>query len=240
MSYDKEQEVYGWFRYSFGDGEVESFCCVPDSAGQEWQLWLIVKRTVNGSTVRYIEVLGNEFNPTSATDKDEMRYVDSWIEVSAASKTLSGLDHLEGEEVDVVIDGAYDSTSTVASGSVTTMRTGTTALVGLPYTSTIKTIYYEGGNPRGTSQSKTKTIPKISVRLLNSLGFKFGQTEARLRLVSFRSTGDVMESSPELFTGDKEVYSGGSYDGDGSFYLVQDQPYPLNILAIMPEMDTKG
>ena len=138
------------------------------------------------------------------------------------------------------MDGAYDGEKTVSSGSITIKRTGTTCLVGLPYTSTIKTVPYEGGNPLGTSQGRTKTVARLSARLINSLGFKFGLKSDALRLVSFRNTTDTMDTSPALFTGDKEVYTGGSYDGDGSFFIVQDQPYPLNVLALMPELTTHG
>ena len=239
LAYDKEQEVYAWHRHTIGgSGVIESIACIPDDDGEEWQLWMIVRRTVNGSTVRYVEVMGNEFNPDSATDKDEMKYVDSWVSKSAASRTVTGLDHLEGKTVQAVVDGAYDGEKTVSSGSITITRTGTTCLVGLPYTSTIKTVPYEGGNPLGTSQGRTKTVARLSARLINSLGFKFGLKSDALRLVSFRNTTDTMDTSPALFTGDKEVYTGGSYDGDGSFFIVQDQPYPLNVLALMPELTT--
>lgn len=241
MTYDKEQEVYAWHRHSLGgSGDIESIACIPDDSSEEWQLWMIVKRTINGSTVRYVEVLGNEFNPSSSTDKSEMKYIDSWISKSAASLSVTGLSHLEGATVHAVVDGAYDGSKTVSGGAITITRTGTTCLVGLPYTSTIKTVPYEGGNPLGTSQGRAKSVAALSIRVLNSIGLKFGQSSNSLQLVSFRNTTDVMDSSPALFTGDKELYKGGSYDGDGSFYIVQDQPYPLNILAIMPELRTHG
>jgi hypothetical protein len=47
-----------------------------------------------------------------------------------------------------------------------------------------------------------------------------------------------MDVAPGLFTGDKEVEFPRNWDKDGYITLVQDQPLPLTILAIMPELNT--
>jgi hypothetical protein len=57
LSRNADQEVIGWAR-QVTDGVVESICSIP--YGDKDQLWMIVKRTVNGATKRYVEVM--EFN----------------------------------------------------------------------------------------------------------------------------------------------------------------------------------
>lgn len=52
MTYVKEHQIVGWHRHDF-DGAVESVCAVPE--GTEDALYLVIKRTINGKSVRYVE-----------------------------------------------------------------------------------------------------------------------------------------------------------------------------------------
>lgn len=56
LTYVKEQQVVGWARHDT-DGKFESICCLDE--GQEDAVYFIVNRTINGSTVRYVERLAN-------------------------------------------------------------------------------------------------------------------------------------------------------------------------------------
>lgn len=56
LTYQRESGVFGWARH-VTDGTVEAVCCVPE--GTEDAVYLVVNRTINGSTVRYIERLAN-------------------------------------------------------------------------------------------------------------------------------------------------------------------------------------
>ena len=52
MTYMREQQVIGWHPHDT-DGEVESVCSIAE--GNEDALYIIVKRTIDGSTKRYVE-----------------------------------------------------------------------------------------------------------------------------------------------------------------------------------------
>lgn len=52
FTYIREHELVGWHRHEF-DGEVENVCAIPE--GDEDALYLVIKRTINGATKRYIE-----------------------------------------------------------------------------------------------------------------------------------------------------------------------------------------
>lgn len=52
LTYLREHEVWGWHKHDT-EGVYEDVCCVPE--GSEDAIYVIVKRTVNGSTKRYVE-----------------------------------------------------------------------------------------------------------------------------------------------------------------------------------------
>lgn len=52
LTYIKEQQIWGWGRHDT-DGFIENVCSVPE--GSEDAVYLVVRRTVNGRSVRYIE-----------------------------------------------------------------------------------------------------------------------------------------------------------------------------------------
>ena len=58
MTYIRAHEVAGWHRHDFG-GEVESIAAIPADGYDE--LWMVIKRTIDGSDVRYIERLKPTF-----------------------------------------------------------------------------------------------------------------------------------------------------------------------------------
>lgn len=243
MTYLKEQEVVGFHQHEFGgvfNGGIavcESVACIPNIGATADSLYVIIKRTINGTTKRYIEVITDAFTPTSPLDKNDMWFVDSGLKYSgAATTTISGLTHLIGQTVTVVANGANRSPAVVnGSGQITLSRSATNVVVGLPYTSTIQTLPLEGGGQAGTAQGKQARISSVTLRLLNSLGFQAGESETNLDRKEFRQAGDPMDSSPPLYTGDKSISLNQSYTTDRSFWIVQDLPYPLTVLSIMPE-----
>lgn len=54
LTYVREHEVFAWHRHDF-DGMVENVACIPE--GIENVPYLIIKRTINGRTVRYLEAM---------------------------------------------------------------------------------------------------------------------------------------------------------------------------------------
>jgi hypothetical protein len=235
LTFEGEQEVFAWHRHILGgtDPVVESIAAIPSSTGTVDELWMVVKRTVNSATVRYVERLLPDFNPSSTTDKDEMKFVDSMLSGDASSTTVYGLNHLEGEELQVVVDGDYVGDKTVSNGTITLDATGTTVIAGLKYTSKIKTLPVAPRGDFGAAGGGIKALPRIMVNLLNSIGFKHGRVDTDLWQEDFRGMGDDMDQSPALFTGWKDVNLEANHDRDGQFWIVQDQPFPLNVMGLV-------
>jgi hypothetical protein len=243
LTYQRSENVVAWHRHIFGGafGSGNAVCeSVASISGDltEDELWVIVKRTVNGSTKRYVECFSKfDFDETDATD---FKFLDSHLSYSGASTTtLSGLSHLEGQTVSILADGSVHADKTVSSGSITLDRAVTSACVGLSYDSILQTMRIEGGAAEGTSQGKTKRISKVVLRLFETVGVKVGPTLNDLETVPFRTTSSNLSAPVDtLLAGDREIEFRDDYNSDGFIFIKQDQPLPCSILAIYPTLVT--
>ena len=242
LTYQREQEVVAWHRHIFGgafgsgNSVCESVATIPTD-NSEYQTWVIVKRTINGATKRYIEYLHNlDFDET---DDASFNFLDSQLSYDGSPvTTISGLSHLEGQTVSILADGATHPNKVVTSGEITLNRSASKVKVGLPFTSLLQTMRIDAGSQNGTSQSKTKRIYEITARIYESLGIEIGPDLNNMERIPFRSSADAMDSSVGVFTGDKEVEFRGNYETDGFIYVRQDQPLPLTILSLYPKLQT--
>jgi len=243
LTYQRSENVVAWHRHIFG-GSFGSGNAVCETAATisgtltEDELWVIVKRTIDGATKRYVECFSDfDFDETDATD---FKFLDSHLSYSGASTTtLSGLSHLEGQTVSILADGSVHANKTVSSGSITLDRAVTKACVGLPYNSVLQTMRIEGGAAEGTSQGKTKRISKVVLRLFETVGVKVGPSLTDLETVPFRTTSSALSSPVDtLLAGDREIEFRDDYNSDGFIFVKQDQPLPCSILAIYPTLVT--
>ncbi|MGE5537334.1 MAG: hypothetical protein ACM30I_01860 [Gemmatimonas sp.] len=153
------------------------------------------------------------------------------------ASTLGGLDHLEGETVQILADGASHADKQVSGGSVVLDRNAAVAHVGLPYRSTLETLSLEAGSLAGTALSKAKRIHRAAVRLLDTLGCRVGR-DGTLDEVLFRSSADPMDEGPQLFTGDKVIEFPAGWDREMTVTVLQDLPLPCTVTAIVPQVTT--
>jgi hypothetical protein len=242
LTYQREQQVVAWHQHIFGGAfstgiaVCESIATIPTD-DKEYQSWVIVKRTINGVTRRYVEYL-NEFD-FDQTDNTEFNFLDSQLAYSgSATTTISGLDHLEGQVVSVLANGSTHPDRTVTNGSITLARSSTKVKVGLPYTSILQTMRLDAGSQNGTSQAKTKRIFNVSIRLYESIGVEVGPNLSNMEEIPFRSSANPMDQAIPVFTGDKEVEFRGNYETDGFIFVRQTQPLPLTVLSLYPELIT--
>ena len=219
-----------------GKAVCESISVIPTD-DSEYQTWVIVKRTINGATRRFVEFINN-FDFT-ITDNTTFNFLDSALAYSgSAATTISGLDHLEGQTVSILADGATHPDKTVSSGSVTLDRSAINVKIGLAYKSILQTMRLDAGSQNGTSQGKTKRIFEITIRLFESIGVEVGESLSNMERIPFRTSSDPMDEGIPVFTGDKAVEFRGNYDTDGFIFVRQTQPLPLTVLSLYPELQT--
>jgi len=240
MTYLPEQDVCAFARI-ITDGAVESVCAVFNEEACRDELWLVVRRSavVGGQSVerRFIEVLAPGFTE-EATNTTQAFFVDAGLSYSGAPvRTLTGLAHLAGRVVQILADGAVLPEQTVAQdGSITLDREAGTVHAGLGYASVLRPMRLEHSGARGSSQTRTKRIIEVGLRLYRTLGGKVGPDLSRLEPLLYRSSADGMDGPPGLFTGDKSVRFPQGWSPDGVMTLVQDQPLPMTVLLIAPTL----
>jgi len=235
MTYNRLQDVVAWHEHDFGgtDAKCKSVAVI-DVDTDEDQVWVIVERTINGATKKYVEYL-TPYNFNS--DLEEIHFVDSGLTYSGAStSTLSGLDHLEGETVKIIINGATHPDRVVSAGSISLDIATTDAVVGLGYSSLLQTMRIDEGSGI-TDQTKTKRIYDVTVRFFETVGAKVGPNEDNLDIIPFRDSSAAMTAPVPLFTGDKSTEFPSDYGTDGFVVVKQDQPLPMTILAIYARLE---
>ena len=140
-----------------------------------------------------------------------------------------------------MVDGNAHPDLTVASGSVTLANsiTGSTIQFGLGNTWAWQSQRIEGGSKDGVSQGKTKRITGLVIRLLNTLGVKYGPTATAFIDYDFEQ-GQTYDESLALFSGDTPfIRLDSGYDQEGIIYLQHDGVFPATILAVIPTVVTQ-
>jgi hypothetical protein len=110
FTYLKEHDVYAWSRH-VTDGTVESVATVQE--GKESILYLAVKRTVGGQTVRHVERMASRYFPDvySAWCVDSGVSHDGWNGDTGDTLALSGATWNAGDTVTVTAAGQTPFTS---------------------------------------------------------------------------------------------------------------------------------
>lgn len=252
-------------------GSVISVALIPNPSTGLNDIWVCVRRKVNGAYQYHIErIVGRNISAESTTAPNLTGsgnyYVDACapaINAYLAGTTethqfggLGFLDHLEGSTVSgtasQTVDGSGNLGTTgivtltpavVTSGIITMVQpyptdyetTGYEMVYGLPFNSTVEPVRLEAGSQIGSAQGAIKRIHKLTVRLLKTLSAKVGASADLLETIEFRSGDTPMGSSPDLFTGDKQVDFEGDYDRDGYVSIIQDEPLPFSVVSIIAE-----
>lgn len=349
LTYNAQEKVNGWHRHRLGgNGLVDALGVMPRENNQD-QLWMIVKREINGHTVRYVEFFTDPpafpvpedfYTDEESKDEDLVKFYNYQSEVAkdaihldsvltydgsaygtAAGATLtmgtgadtedteevvvtasasvftasmvgreiwgkyasdgtgggrleiteytsgtsvkgtvlqafetgavfaagdwfltattvSGLDHLEGEVVGLITDGAIPQDETVTNGAVTTAQPASKIHVGFKYTGMIKSLPLDQGGVSGPAMHKPKSIASVVVRFVNSAGVKFGPSPYQLQQIEFRRGNDVTGRPVPLFTGADTAVAEDGYDINKELFIVQDRALPCVVTAIDVFMDT--
>jgi len=187
--------------------KVKSVSTISETT--ENQVWIVVERIINGSTVKYVEYLDSTLSMDSALSGT----------IDGTSTSVTSLDHLEGEVAQILIEDAVYPTQAVSSGAVTVSLLSTSPNksieVGLGYTSTLKTMKIEAGASAGTAQGRKKRFNEVLVRLLSTTGVTINDDQ-----IPFRTSANLMDESIAPITGDKRVINLG-WDREGQITIQQ-------------------
>lgn len=155
-SFLPEQGQIAWHRHTTKDGIFEDVCAI--SEGTEDHVYAVINRDGR----RYIE-RADDF---MATKNDEYyRYLDSYLDgvFQTAQSSISGLDHLEGKEVAVFVDGKQQTNKTVRQGAIFLDSPGRNIAIGLPITCDFISVPLIA-NYEAELQGRTKNVTSVSLR----------------------------------------------------------------------------
>lgn len=240
MTHYPDQNVYGWHRHTISgtDSAVESISTIPSPDGQRDDLWMIVKRTINGSTKRYIEYMSRHYEDDMEV-YEGARCDSRFSYIGASTSTVTGLSHLEGQTVKIMVDGKSHPDLVVSGGAITlaNSRVGENIQIGLGYRWRLVTREVEIKLKNGdTAQGKIKRVSDVVLRLLNTLGLEYGKYNGTLYEYDFNQ-GQSFDETPALFSGDTETiaWPDGS-DSNMQMEFSSDSVYPACIVALMYEI----
>ena len=181
------------------------------------EIYVVVKRSVNGSTVYYTEI----FDSTALLDSSK-------VGTSASSTTM---DHLQAATVKIVRDGIVEPDQTVPASPFTiTFATAasSTFQVGLNFTPEVKTPPVEPRLASGSLKGFKKRIFEVNAELFETQALTINGKE-----VSFRNFGaSVLDDDVDEFTGIKTLHGILGYTFDGQITIGQTVPLKMTLLGI--------
>jgi len=228
VTYVPEQSIGAWHQHDT-DGVFESITVVVE--GDEDVLYAVVRRTIGGAQKRYVERLRTR----QFVDPADAFFVDSGLTYSGApAMTISGLGHLEGKTVSILVDGAVHPQRVVTGGSVTLEVEGSKVQIGLPITADLQSLPLVV-ETQAFGQGRVKNVNKVWLRVHRSSGIFVGPnpnelTEAKQRTI------EPYGSPPALKSEEISVVLTPTWADNGHIYVRQSDPLPLTIVAMTLEV----
>ena len=217
----RAEEITGW-TLSDTQGAFRSVCAVGDI------VYLLVERTDG----HFIEAF------------DDGLQVDCGLHMTDAAPKAewSGLDHLEGRAVKVLVDGSLQSDAVVTGGQITLSVEAVEVTVGLGYTHVIEPLPPAVNGLQGSNQGGRLRMVAATYRLKDASALRL-DTGRGFVDVPFREFGnDLLDAPPISFSGDRTVRAfGWRRDGTQSLWRIeQDTPLPFTLLSVTEEVNVNG
>jgi len=153
------------------------------------------------------------------------------VDVVLGATTISGLDHLEGEDVYVTSGGSIVGLYTVSDGSITVPSDIYTYQVGLPYAMKLRTMRLAVPMRGNTLQGRIKRINETEIRYIRTIGGQAGQECDGVEHL------EGMNAEFSTKSKDAQALTKGGYSKEGYTLIKSAEPYPMTILTIMVSFD---
>ena len=232
LTYLKEHDVWGWSRQET-DGVFEDVTVIAE--GDEDVPYFVVRRTVGGVQRRYIERLHTREFDTVV----DAFFVDSGLSYTGAPISVITLAHLKGRAVVALVDGNVVTglTADAVTGAVTLPNAGSVIHAGLAYTAKLETLDLDLGQVKGlgTVQGRLMSVSEATLRVEQTRGIWTGPAEDKLTEYKQRS-GEAWNEAIAAFTGDISITPQWDWVKGGTTWVVQFDPLPMTILALMPDI----
>lgn len=181
---------------------------------------------------------GNSVTITANRDIPQVIQNTATTNWTMARQTFSGLEHLEGQTVNILSDASVEPQKVVTGGAVTLEKPGGVVHIGLPINAQFETLDINI-NGQETLLDKKQLISIVTLVVNASRGiwastpggqwYEYPQRE-------FEFYDDPVEDA----TGKVEVKLDSIWEKNGRLKIRQTDPLPLSVLAVIPRITVGG
>lgn len=245
--YEPDQEVIAFVPIET-DGTFESAAVLPSDAQD--RVYFVINRTVNGSTVRYLEkmALDSEVKPGNLC-----KVMDAFTTGTAsATATIPVGTHLIGETVVAWVNGAPVETSTGVRGEYVVDGSGNITLAdavtgnwvaGLPYRLRYKSARLAYGAEGGTAMNARKEVNTLGLIMTDFTrqGVKHGMSFDKMYRLPAKGSGETLSNIVLSEVEDIVPFSaGGGWTLDSRVHFEVNSPYTATFCGMTLDITTSG
>jgi len=242
----REQQVVALAHHETGSaGSADLFENVSSIGSQTFdQVAVCVRRSINGTTKRYIEILDYD---TQVNGINKITMDSALVATDGTAKdTWTGLGHLEAETLDIVTNTtAYSgdevaNQKVVASSQVVLDEKVNGIKAGIPFVPTIELLNPET-DPRNSTRSQQLNVFLVTAIMHETLGLTLEFTDEKGNLVNsedivFLEGGALLDQPLAVYTGQKTIVGGGGWVTPYTLTLKQNLPMPWTILSLVLDL----
>ena len=190
------------------------------------EMYFVVDRTIDGTPVRTLE----KFNSDMLLDCAVRN-------VSPDQTTLTGLDHLDGQEISVVMDNSIQPDATPVAGSITLEREGDDVQAGFPFPIVdedsesrvyIETMPIETDLSDGTSVGQKKRIVEVTVLIYETSHIIVQKNKTSIRRLGI----DHLDAPVPKLTENMQIKGLLGWDDEITVSVGQTLPLPMQLLGL--------
>jgi hypothetical protein len=230
LTYQRDQEVIGWHRHKTDNGFFEAVCTIYGKKNQDDEVYVVVRRTINGNVERYIEKL----DPVPWTNRKTSYFVDCGFKIDGASPAteFTGMQPLAGMQVVVLADGEIITGKSVSVDGVLTLdQPAQFVRVGFGYEGRLQPMRFDRDNSIGATAGHTLRGSELLLRVKDSLTLRHDNGDNVFDHSFNESVDDTLKTAAP-FTGDSKVDWQSDYSTDCTLILRHNKPLPLNLLML--------
>jgi hypothetical protein len=234
-AYRREEQVIAWAQHET-NGTVESVAAVYGLPAGGTEVWLVVDRF----GTRRIERLKSGYWP-SLESGQQVWHLDAAVEKTGSFAVLDGLDHLEGQEVGIVADGAELSNALVIDGEVAVPPGTTHAVAGLNFTSRLWPMPLEVPLQDGTAQGRRFRVTELALLLYKTQAGTYADGPGKQAYpIIIRQATDDPNTAPPAFSGLKRLQTMSDFRDGVDVIIETNSAMPLNVLSLVPTLGVYG
>jgi len=251
MLYDPKEDVLGWAVYTLASGVVETLSVTPAAAGGNDILTMVVRREIDGQTVRFVEEQALTYGSLIGNEPiyEANHFFASSVFIQDPAQATFNIGHLVGEEVYAWTDeGEFGPFVVPAGGNITLPVACKHVIIGLfDATHNTETLDVQAVAPDGSPQGrKERLVPASGIIMHRTAAGFVSAIERDLNqpvregyahpLVDLAVAADLTEGH----SGTTSVPAVSGYAAETSLKFTPRGGAPMTILALIAPIEEAG